>query len=116
MKSSTLRGAVGLLAFLLSFGATVFGQTTGTIRGTVIDPSGAVVARAKVTAIWQETQTSRETNTSGSGDYEFPVLPVGHYTVQVEASGFKKFVQTDSALTIAHVVVIDAILQLGSPR
>jgi hypothetical protein len=91
-----------------------FGQTSGSIRGTVRDPSGAVVAGAKVTATWQETKTSREAATSPSGEFVFPVLAVGHYTLEIEAKGFKKYLEKDIDVTIGHVVTIDLKLELGS--
>ncbi len=89
-------------------------QTTGTIRGTVKDPSGLVVAGAKVTAILEDTKVTRTTSTDISGSYEFPTLPVGHYTLEVESTGFKKYVQKDIELTLGHVVTIEAELQLGT--
>ena len=88
-------------------------QTTGTLRGTVTDPSGLVMVNAKMTATMQETKVSRVTSTDGSGDYEFPVFPVGHYTLEVEATGFKKYVQRDIELTLGHGVVVDPRLELG---
>ncbi len=99
-------------AFILHEAALA--QTTGTLRGTATDPTGLVVAGAKVTATMQETKVTRVTSTDGSGDYEFPVLPVGHYTLEVEASGFKKYVQREIEVTLGHVVIIDPQLVLGA--
>src|SRR5579864_6680801 len=89
-------------------------QTTGTLRGTVKDPSGAVVPKATVTAVEQRTNVSRSTTAGEQGGYEFPALPVGSYEVDVTAPGFKRFVQRDIDVTLGHVVIADAQLQLGT--
>src|SRR5438309_1524135 len=94
---------LAVLAFL-SIHST-FAQTTGVIRGTVKDPSGAVVGGAKVTAILQGTNTARNAATDIRGEYVFPTLPVGKYTVEMEASGFKKYVNRDLDVTIGHVII-----------
>jgi subtilisin-like proprotein convertase family protein len=59
---------------------------------------------------------SRSTISNTSGNYEFPALAVGHYRLQVAASGFKKYVQRDIEVTLGHVVMVDVSLQLGSPE
>jgi hypothetical protein len=102
-----------LLAFVV-FPSAVFAQTTGSIHGTVTDPSGAVIAGAKVTATSPETQASHEAATNANGEFKFPILAVGHYSIEVEASGFKKYVQKDIDVTIGHVVIVDAKLELGA--
>lgn len=102
-----------LLILLLS-AAGVDAQTTGTLRGTVKDPSGAVVPRAEVTAVQQGTNVSRSTTSSEQGGFELPALPVGLFELDVTAPGFKRFVQRDIDVTLGHVVVADAELQLGT--
>ena len=59
-----------VLAVFISL-STAFGQTSGSIRGTVQDPPGAIVAGAKVTATWQERKTSHVASTSTSRQFEF---------------------------------------------
>jgi hypothetical protein len=73
-----------------------------------------VIPGATVTATLQETQVTRTTTTNESGDYTFASAPVGHYTLRVEVPGFNSFVQKDIELTLGHVVVINAALQLGT--
>ena len=65
-------------------------QITGSIRGTVVDPSGAVVTGATVSARQTETGLTRTAVTDRAGAYLVLELPVGHYEVQVEAKGFQK--------------------------
>jgi hypothetical protein len=62
----------------------------GTLLGTVTDASGAVVANARVTALEQNTGISHVAETNESGNYVFPDMPPGTYTVTVELAGFKK--------------------------
>src|ERR1700731_1764980 len=71
--------------------SSLFAQGTGgRILGRVADPSGAVLAHAKVTATNQATGVTRDTQTTDSGDYTFPELSVGVYTLTFELPGFKK--------------------------
>jgi hypothetical protein len=65
-------------------------QATGNIRGVVLDPGGAVIPNAIVTAVEQNTRFTRETISSGSGDYVLALLPVGAYSVTAVATGFQK--------------------------
>ena len=60
-----------------------------TLLGTVSDASGAVVANAKVAALEQGTGVVHVTETNGSGNYVFPDMPPGTYTITVEVTGFK---------------------------
>lgn len=74
-----------LLILLLS-AACLRAQTTGTLRGTVKDPSGAVVPRAPVTVVQQGTNVSRSTTSNERGGFELPALPVGLYELEVTAT------------------------------
>ena len=80
--------------FLLSaaFAGYLFAQDiSGTIEGSVLDPSGAAVPNAKVSITdIDRNQTLRTITTDGSGNYAAPLIPVGHYTVKVEANGLRK--------------------------
>src|SRR4051812_11364194 len=60
----------------------------GTITGVVTDSSGALVEGAKVTAVNTETQVSAFSQTNNQGNYTFPFLSHGSYSVTVEKSGF----------------------------
>jgi hypothetical protein len=86
----------------------------GTLRGTVTDPSGAVVSGAKVTATNTGTGISKETTTSSSGTFNIPNLLVGTYTVTVEGAGFKKYAREQVQVRSNQVVEVDAKLAVGS--
>jgi len=91
-----------------------FSQTTSTtILGTVTDPSGAAVTGAKVTATNTRTQVKREDVTTSTGDYSFPLLDIGEYSVSVEANGFKTAARTGLALQINEKLRVDFTLQVG---
>jgi hypothetical protein len=67
-----------------------FAQTfRGNINGSIVDPSGAVVSGAKVTATEVATSSSHEAVSSGAGEFSFNDLPAGAYTITVQASGFQ---------------------------
>jgi hypothetical protein len=66
-------------------------QGTADIVGTITDTSGAVLLGANVTLTNIGTNISRSTTTSTTGDYIFPQMPVGTYSIMVEAMGFKRF-------------------------
>ena len=68
---------------------------TGTIVGTVTDPSGAVVPKAQVTVRNQETNAAREVETNEDGDYSVPLLPPAPYQVTIEKPGFRRSVYGD---------------------
>ncbi|HUJ30059.1 MAG TPA: carboxypeptidase regulatory-like domain-containing protein [Candidatus Acidoferrum sp.] len=90
-------------------------QNTGSISGTVKDPSGAVFPGAKVTLIDSERGVTVRTATTGdAGEFSFPNLPVSHYSITVEASGFRKFVETGIVLNVNDKLTLFPQLELGA--
>src|SRR5579863_10126476 len=79
--------AVSLPALL--FASFLHAQATGSISGTVTDPSGAAVRGAKVTVTVPATGLTREATTGERGDYVVPLLGVADYNVRVELQGFQ---------------------------
>lgn len=108
------RGAflVQLGIWLVASGA--YGQTTtGTILGMVKDPTGAIISGANVTATNEATGLTRATLSGDSGEYVITLLPVGRYTLTIEASGFKKKTITSIVLEIDQKARIDVDLVVG---
>jgi hypothetical protein len=103
---------VGLVSLMAPLGAAQ--STGGRIRGTVTDPSGAAVTGAKVTLINEATNTSRDVETSGNGDYLFLEVPVGSYEVDVTQPGFKKYQRKGIVLVLNEIATVDVPLQVGS--
>ncbi|MCX6606111.1 MAG: TonB-dependent receptor [Acidobacteria bacterium] len=103
-------GAAAVLAFV----ATGFSQTTSTtILGTITDPTGASVAGAKITATNIRTQVKRDDVSSSTGDYSFPLLDIGEYSVTVQAAGFKTVNRAGLVLQINEKLRADITLQVG---
>ena len=109
-------GQLACLFLLFSVvGVSSFAQTTSTtILGTVTDSAGAVVANAKITVTNNGTGVSRTVTTSSTGDYSFPLLDVGTYTVTVDAQGFKSGVRRGVILQINEKLRADFTLEVGS--
>jgi len=85
------RSIVWILIAMLLMPCVLFAQTyRGSIRGTVQDPSGAVVVGAKVTATSAATGIRRESLTGSDGGYVLAELPAGDYNVTAEAPGFQR--------------------------
>src|SRR5256885_15295181 len=102
-----------ILAILVLGAMSLCAQTNSTaIVGTVTDPSGAVVVGAKITLLQVQTGIKRTDVTSSSGDYAFPLLDPGEYTVTVEAKGFKTETVRSSPLELNLRARIDAHLQV----
>ncbi len=91
-------------------------QITGNIRGTITDPSGAVILGAEVTAQQTETALSRTTTTDHYGNYVLLELPVGHYRLQVAAKGFEQYVQDGIMLNVNETASVSPRLALGSEK
>ena len=76
-----------VIVFMSSLG--MFGQATGSFSGNVLDKSGSSIPGATVIATSQGTGLSRDVKTDTSGHYLIPLLPVGTYTLRVDARGFQ---------------------------
>ncbi len=89
-------------------------QITGSIRGTVIDPSGAVVQSAAVTAQQAETGLTRSASTDRDGAYVLVELPIGHYQIRTEAKGYQKYLQEGISLDVNQTATVNVHLKLGA--
>lgn len=114
----SLRSAARFLSAALLVGVfalTAFAQGgTSTVRGTVKDPQGNVVAGANVKLISVGTAAERTTTTSDEGGFSFEAVQVGDYRLEVEAGGFKKGVVTDIHALIASPVTVPVQLEIGN--
>jgi Carboxypeptidase regulatory-like domain len=84
-----------------------------TLEGTVTDPSAATIsgARVKITAV--ETGLMQERTTNSNGQYRFPGIAIGLYTVSVSNSSFKTKVIEDVVLQVGQARTLDVSLQIG---
>jgi len=110
--SSFLKTAVALAAMT---GVSLSGQTNNArIEGTVQDPSGSVVATAVVSLSNDQTKVRAAQITAMDGRYVFPAVQPGHYTLTVQAPGFKRAVINDISLTVSQNLSQNVTLDLGA--
>src|SRR3984957_13827504 len=104
------------VVFLTAIGVTSLRAQvdTGSITGTVTDPSGAVVSGAKVTLTNEGTGTSLSTTTGADGVYEFSPVRIGTYKLDLSAGGFKKEIQTHVVVDVSARVPANFKLQPGA--
>lgn len=100
-------------AFLYAKGALAQDISAG-LRGPVVDESGSVVSGAKVTAIQSETGLQRTVFSDSQGTYVLLELPVGHYRLETEAKGFKKYVQDGISLDVNQTATLAIRLTVGT--
>src|SRR5579859_5494365 len=106
--------ALWLVFALLGLSASAFAQGLGSIVGTVTDPSGAVLAGAKITAIEIGTGISRTTTADAQGYFVLPAVKPTRYTVSVESNGFRTERQEVEVLA-DQALTVNVHLQLGAP-
>jgi hypothetical protein len=98
---------------LLSLGRLAAQTTSGSIVGTVTDVSGAAVPGAPVTVTNVDTNIATKTATDTSGNYVVTPLAVGHYSVTVEARGFKRSVSAGITLNVQDRIGVNVVLEVG---
>jgi Carboxypeptidase regulatory-like domain/TonB-dependent Receptor Plug Domain len=103
------------LCFLLLQSQHSFAQVDeGSVSGAVQDPTGAVVANAKVTLLNTDVGLSLETVTSSSGQYIFSPVRIGHYTVSASAPGFSTTTQQNLEVTVSSHLSVNIQLKPGA--
>src|SRR5271165_1936734 len=107
------RSLAVLFVFLLGFSFHAFSQEA-TILGTVTDPSGSVMQNVKIRITHVETGEVRSVVTNETGQYVAADLPIGHYDISAQTSGFKMAEHKDVVLSVADRARVDFQMQLGS--
>src|SRR5581483_11548949 len=108
-----LRASAAILSLAL-FAAVSFAQVTdGNLIGTVYDPSGKVIAEAKVAAQNTETGVISEAKSDQSGVYRFNNLPVGSYTLTVSSPGFASTQMKDVGIQLNKTATANVTLTVG---
>ncbi|MGA9900595.1 MAG: carboxypeptidase-like regulatory domain-containing protein, partial [Terriglobales bacterium] len=106
-----------LCSLCLICSTLLFAQGTGgRILGRVSDPSGALLAGVKVTLTNEATNVSSESTTNSSGEFGFPQVPVGSYTVSFDLTGFKTNVEKGVAVSLNQIVTLNTTLQIGQTK
>ena len=102
-----------VVCFIAVLSGSAWGQTKASLRGTVSDQSGGVVAAAKVTLTNAGTGIARTTTTSNDGSYLFDLVEVGKYSLTVDKSGFETFIQDGIVLELNQYGRLDVALKIG---
>jgi hypothetical protein len=89
-----------LVAVVFSLSSLLYGQSNGSLSGTVADKTGSVISGATVRITSQTTGLTRDAKTDDSGHYLAPLLPVSVFTIRVEAQGFQTTEQKDIRLQV----------------
>jgi hypothetical protein len=111
-------GAKLLVLFCLLFAFFPFQAAAqeATVVGTVTDPSNAAIPNVAISLTNTETGHVWHITTNPTGDYAAPDLPIGHYVVRAEATGFRAGEQRDIALAVADQRRVDFKLELGTAQ
>jgi hypothetical protein len=104
--------AVGVIAGLSA--PLVWASVGGSISGTVKDPSGSVLADASVAVREVNTGLSYQAHSDSKGYYTFPLLPVGHYDLDIEAGGFRGYQRKGIVLDTNAALTLNVSLEVGS--
>lgn len=102
-----------LLVSTLAVTAAYGQSTSAQLLGTIVDPSGAAVANASVAAEQAATTVKFTTVSGPTGEYRFPSLPAGTYTLTVDRDGFKDHKQSSLVLHTGDVQAVDMKLVIG---
>src|SRR5215510_6860927 len=110
-----MKRAFYALFVLLLFGGAAFAQQDrGSITGTLTDQAGAALSHARITITAVGTQNAVTTESNEFGQYSVPSLPIGLYSVKVEANGFKTWRREGLTLGISQSLRVDASLEVGA--
>src|ERR1051325_10675626 len=104
---------LGVFITILTLSATAQ-RITGTLRGEITDQNGAAIAGAKIKATNAQTGVAQSTISNSSGNYEFPTLLPGPYSVTVESQGFRQSAIKDVTVTANNVTDRNVTLSVGS--
>ena len=110
-----MRTLISTVGVILLVASAAFAQTDrGTLTGTVLDPTGAIVANASVVVKNTETAGVFTASSTNTGNFTLASLPAGTYELEVTAAGFKKYVRPGIQVQVAETVRADANLEVGA--
>jgi len=101
-------------AVCLFFVSSLFAAETGEIKGKVTDEEGAPLPGVSITARSPSLQGKRGAVTDENGNFRFPLLPIGKYSLTFELSGFEKVTQTGYAVRLGFTVSIEVVLKMAT--
>jgi len=114
--ATSLLGLLTAAVLLFATGNAYAQYEDGSLVGTIHDGTGAAVSGATVTTTNNATGLVSTATTNGEGDYEFPALKVGVYTISASASGFADAVAKNISISVGARARIDLTVQVGSTQ
>src|SRR5713226_6647376 len=111
MQNRTSRVSVAAL-YLIALALPLLAQNAALV-GTITDPQQAAMPGVTVTLTNVDTGVALTTKTEGTGDYEFPFVKPGQYSLKAEQKGFETFVQSRFTLAVSEKTRLDATMRLG---
>jgi Carboxypeptidase regulatory-like domain len=112
-RRSVVRRGLPILAALICFVPAFAQQTLGSLNGTVMDPSGAAVAGAMVSATNSAINVTQTTTTQQAGFFQLFNLPIGTYTIKISLQGFATTELKGIAVQEARATTVNATLKIG---
>ena len=110
-----MRNFALVLGMMLVVAISAWAQTSGSIGGSVTDPSGQMIPGAAVTLTSETTGEQRTATTNETGSFLFPAISAGSYTVRVEAPGFRTLTRTKNmVVTTSRTALGQLQMELGS--
>jgi hypothetical protein len=105
-----------LLILVFARNLAAQGMGTGTITGTVVDPSNATVGGASITAVDLNTRRSQAATTNDQGNYVFANMPIGQYEIAAQHPGFTKVVQQSVRVNADSTTAVNISLRVGASQ
>lgn len=113
-SNGTARMMALVLAFVALFGFSAFGQeVTGSITGTVVDPSGAAIPNAKLELTGANLPQALTVTSGSTGTYSFTNVPAGAYVVTATVTGFSSMKKTDVNVVLGRATQLNFKLEVG---
>ena len=112
--AALMLGALSFASLLLLAPSAFAQKTSGTITGTVTDPSGAAVPGATVGLVSERTGAARQTVSNEQGSFSFPEVEPGIYTLTVNKGGFKKLTERNVELHVGDVTAVNLRMEMGA--
>src|SRR5262249_46997308 len=110
----SVRSILIAICLLLLIGYTTLGQVTrGSLSGLVNDQTGAAVSGAKIIAKHVATSEEFQTTTDGQGAFIFPSMPLGQFSVTIEAAGFKRLEAQGVTLEVGTAAKLNVAMEVG---
>jgi hypothetical protein len=108
-----LKIPVSLLLLSLCSPVASRAAANGSLSGTLMDPTGAVVHNATIMLVNIALKSEYEAMSNGQGFYSFPTLPVGHYDLRIQATGFRTLKRSNLTVDTDAALRVDAVLAVG---